>query len=1000
MAALNQLISGLWTPSSPVPSLFASRATALDHYIAIPWCLLVALLNYHMAECVLFRWPCRPTPISIILHIFSFVSVALLLQFLVLSIWDDSDQPAYSWLLLFIISLPIYFFLSSSFFSTSAYYRRLSMKENRDDSLSMDPLPTPASSSSSFSPSSRRSSMPLKHRIALILLTIAGLISTAGLLHQESTALYEGSSSLSALTQYEVNSNGTILPELSDPSKVRFLLIIFSSWTESGIRHRKTFRESTLKLLPTALKANPGASLAYKFILGNVPSAQVRREMGPAVDAENNAHGDILIVPTSDRYEDLSRKAYGAYAWAKDIQFDYLLKSDDDCFLRLDTIISENTASHPQHSYWRGLAYHDIPPIHDPSNKNSAWNYQLPLFPPYVAGALYILSRDIIQRIVSPGPRMYTKNEDQNLGIWLFPLNIRPIHDRRIQQADVCEDDMLAKHFSDSFESSPNGLTPKDMAENVLQGRRMCEGFNQIYCGYCYPCEGRSNHWRDWGYDCDDVRGVSLLATTSAAPSESSKATGSPGTPSESQIDALVIQDPPVQNQEDKKDAWIIPGLLHLTHTPMSDQDNWSSLYWAAWTTGPESFRDIHHRTLELVFAHTPNAKVILLSSTLPKDFFDLYTQRGYSIHVIPASSEDFLRNEWWTGPKTEAWVRRMDEWSKGANYFSHLTDYIRYVMLYRYGGTYMDMDALWIQAPPNPDVQFIGGDHSSLESDLDWTLDSTGLYLAPGVMRLRRGWKLLRQISEDVFNPDVYSPDCFNCVGPRAITGHVKPQRSLLVQVGGLHILPTHVLYPKNYLEAHTFLEPTAPSPDLAVKDPAMAKVQDLLDQGTWSIHLFGKMTKGMPVQAGSVVNAIFKRWALYISGEHAGVRRPLEVHGPPFIETTATSRPVAFRGALAILVRGGEVPQVDQGGRIMLRIQSEGGWLSWGDGGPEWKSMEMEGADGSYASVNTLLSRLQWARSESTGQAQPSGMVRIEVGMGEETVVYRCKVWTSTSA
>lgn len=152
----------------------------------------------------------------------------------------------------------------------------------------------------------------------------------------------------------------------------------------------------------------------------------------------------------------------------------------------------------------------DIPPIRDDRNKNSELEYPLPLFPRYTAGALYILSRDVV-RLIARGPRTFVKNEDQNLGLWLFPYNIQPILDRRIQQIDVCEDDMIAKHFGDFGEPDAIGGTMYDMLDNIQNGRRMCHGFKTVFCALCYPCHGKVNHWRDWNFDCDNEKGVTLL---------------------------------------------------------------------------------------------------------------------------------------------------------------------------------------------------------------------------------------------------------------------------------------------------------------------------------------------------------------------------------------------------------------------------------------------------------------------------------------------------------
>src|SRR5690606_27105595 len=132
--------------------------------------------------------------------------------------------------------------------------------------------------------------------------------------------------------------------------------------------------------------------------------------------------------------------------------------------------------------------------------------YKLNLLPPFTSGVLYILSRDIIPLLVTQGPRLFINNEGHNLGIWLYPHNIKPIHDRRIQQWDVCEDDMIAKYFSDSFIPLES---MRAMYNNIVEGRSLCQGFRRTYCAPCYPCTTRPNHWREWGFECDTFKGIS-----------------------------------------------------------------------------------------------------------------------------------------------------------------------------------------------------------------------------------------------------------------------------------------------------------------------------------------------------------------------------------------------------------------------------------------------------------------------------------------------------------
>jgi len=168
-------------------------------------------------------------------------------------------------------------------------------------------------------------------------------------------------------------------------------------------------------------------------------------------------------------------------------------------------------------------------------------------------------------------------------------------------------------------------------------------------------------------------------------------------------------------------------------------------------------------------------------------------------------------------------------------------------------------MDAPWVRSPPDSKIEFIGADHSTLASDVDWTLDESGMYLAPGVMRFKRGWAVFRDIMESAFSPS-YSPECFNCVGPRAITSAVRARRYQL-ELHGFTIVPPHVLYPRNWLAAHELVRALPPG-------EAHAQLARIADQ-SWSIHLFGKMTNHLRIQPRSIVAEAFAAFSL-------GVPRP----------------------------------------------------------------------------------------------------------------------------
>jgi hypothetical protein len=142
-------------------------------------------------------------------------------------------------------------------------------------------------------------------------------------------------------------------PQMAE-SEVRVMVFVLSAWTPKSVTKRQVFRDTTLTLMP---KDNEHISYFYRFILGQPPNEKVKQNVGPLVEREMEDYGDILILPCSDLYEDLSKKVYSAFEWADKYDFDYFVKTDDDIFVRWDTVSKEMELAGRTQRYWRGLAY-------------------------------------------------------------------------------------------------------------------------------------------------------------------------------------------------------------------------------------------------------------------------------------------------------------------------------------------------------------------------------------------------------------------------------------------------------------------------------------------------------------------------------------------------------------------------------------------------------------------------------------------------------------------
>lgn len=144
------------------------------------------------------------------------------------------------------------------------------------------------------------------------------------------------------------------LTGLDSKAGVRIVMLVTSSWTSRSLANRNTFRQSSVLMIPPS---SPAVSITYRFLLGAAPSPQTASRVGPLIEAEAAEFDDMLLVPAHDGYGDLSKKIYEGWKWAAALDVDYVLKTDDDMFLRMDVLAKEFKELGRRREYWRGFAY-------------------------------------------------------------------------------------------------------------------------------------------------------------------------------------------------------------------------------------------------------------------------------------------------------------------------------------------------------------------------------------------------------------------------------------------------------------------------------------------------------------------------------------------------------------------------------------------------------------------------------------------------------------------
>jgi hypothetical protein len=269
------------------------------------------------------------------------------------------------------------------------------------------------------------------------------------------------------------------------------------------------------------------------------------------------------------------------------------------------------------------------------------------------------------------------------------------------------------------------------------------------------------------------------------------------------------------------------------------------------WNTDESTFRGRRLLVLESLFIHHPQATVIMLSSTLNDTALFLpYRRRGYQIYCINISISRMIKWRWYLSSRSKDFLTYWN--TSGTYFYSHISDYMRAISLYLYGGTYMDMDALILR--PLPKQEFIGFDRSGAGDSCAWCVkNSSGLYLAPGFMRFRPNRTVLRRVLENTFDRRFYDQSCFNCVGPKAFTEHImRHVNANDSELANLKLLEPHRLYPFMWKETLSIFYDVQ-------KDTAL-QLADLMKR-SYSIHFFGHMSDRYSIARGSLIDLLFEQ-------------------------------------------------------------------------------------------------------------------------------------------
>jgi hypothetical protein len=224
------------------------------------------------------------------------------------------------------------------------------------------------------------------------------------------------------------------------------------------------------------------------------------------------------------------------------------------------------------------------------------------------------------------------------------------------------------------------------------------------------------------------------------------------------------------------------------------------------------------------------------------------YKERGYNLKIIQL--DDSIFDHFSSSCPNGNWLKRKDI-TTYKFFYSHLTDYLRFCILYLYGGIYADFDALLINRIPNSYLEYSG-----LISGLDMVPDNENCkwcfgsdknyYAAPGFMLAGKPHLKVFEMALLIgFSNDHYNPHIFNSAGPLPFNLAIQSEKDKTQ----IMLLERHLFYPKNYQEIR----------DSFKKESFNISEYHQISKSSISFHFFGGTTSKFLIENGSLLSKLF---------------------------------------------------------------------------------------------------------------------------------------------
>ncbi|CAN0896563.1 Beta-1,3-galactosyltransferase GALT1 [Linum grandiflorum] len=194
-------------------------------------------------------------------------------------------------------------------------------------------------------------------------------------------------------------------------------------------------------------------AVAVRFFVGLHKNQIVNEELWN----EARTYGDVQLMPFVDYYNLITWKTLAICIFGTQVaSAKYVMKTDDDAFVRVDEVLSSLKRVNVNHGLLYGLINSDSQPHRNPDSKwyisNEEWRESK--YPPWAHGPGYVISQDIAKAVYKKykeGHLKMFKLEDVAMGIWIAEMknegmNVRYEKEERVCN-EGCRDGYIVAHY-------------------------------------------------------------------------------------------------------------------------------------------------------------------------------------------------------------------------------------------------------------------------------------------------------------------------------------------------------------------------------------------------------------------------------------------------------------------------------------------------------------------------------------------------------------------------